>query len=276
MHALVRTTFIVIHTQYIYMHLYISNPEPRSGRWIWPHHPLSRTPLAQATKRCGPSGYELNRSPPNFAANPKPREPSRTSRSSHASSDRLSPKSRRSSSRTLRCAAATPVLAKRRHHPSPRSGRVASRPVPRGGEQAHEMGGMSIQVFSTSRCIQQAKSIASYSRKGSVAADAAHVSAERPSADRSRAHPAFHVSTTPAAGPCPVVQRLIEALEAGRQSRRLGAEAATSASKDKSRCKWFLIWSFDCNPNFSTACGGINPRYHKMVHGPHRLRWPSP
>jgi hypothetical protein len=24
------------------------------------------------------------------------------------------------------------------------------------------------------------------------------------------------------------------------------------------------------------ACGGINPRYHKMVHGPHHLRWPGP
>jgi hypothetical protein len=23
-------------------------------------------------------------------------------------------------------------------------------------------------------------------------------------------------------------------------------------------------------------CGGINPRYHKVVHGPHRLRWPDP
>jgi hypothetical protein len=96
---------------------------------------------------------------------------------------------------------------------------------------------MSIQVFSTSRCIQQAKSIAWYSRKGSVAADAAHASAERPSANRSRARPTLHVSTTPAVGPCLAVQRLIEALEAGRQSRRLGAEAATSASKDRSRCK---------------------------------------
>jgi hypothetical protein len=95
--------------------------------------------------------------------------------------------------------------------------------------------------FSTSRCIQQAKSIASYSRKGSIAADATHASA-----DHSRARPALHVSTTPSAGPCPVVQRSIEALEGGRQSRRLGAEAATSASKDRSRCKWFLIWSFDC------------------------------
>jgi hypothetical protein len=24
-----------------------------------------------------------------------------------------------------------------------------------------------------------------------------------------------------------------------------------------------------------TRCGGINPRYHKMIHGPHHLRWPS-
>jgi hypothetical protein len=22
-------------------------------------------------------------------------------------------------------------------------------------------------------------------------------------------------------------------------------------------------------------CGGINPRYHKMVYGPHHLRWPG-
>jgi hypothetical protein len=25
-----------------------------------------------------------------------------------------------------------------------------------------------------------------------------------------------------------------------------------------------------------TTCGGINSRYHKMVHGPHHLRWPGP
>jgi hypothetical protein len=72
---------------------------------------------------------------------------------------------------------------------------------------------MSIQVFSTSRCIQQAKSIASYSRKGIVAGDAAHASA-----DRSRARPALHVSTTPAAGPCPALQRLIEAPDAGSRA----------------------------------------------------------
>jgi hypothetical protein len=25
-----------------------------------------------------------------------------------------------------------------------------------------------------------------------------------------------------------------------------------------------------------TSCGDINPRYHKMVHGPHHLRWSGP
>jgi hypothetical protein len=24
------------------------------------------------------------------------------------------------------------------------------------------------------------------------------------------------------------------------------------------------------------GCVGVNPGYHKMVHGPHRLRWPGP